>query len=112
VLALGALYFPNPKRSDTMKLKTTKPQPEDQARMVRLYEEAMSRLHELALITERVTKAHIGLQYAVKLDSKAGAQDPQSLRDAGFRGVTYIYKDGKCVGTYDHDAGVCRAGCD
>jgi hypothetical protein len=93
-----------------MKLQKTKLPSEDLARIARLYEEAMSRLHEIALITERVTKKPIGRQYVIRLDSSGSTQGSRAQIE--FKGVEYIYQNGKCVGTYDHDAGTCSAGCD
>jgi hypothetical protein len=43
--------------------------------------------------------------YSLTITSSASAMRIE------YRGVEYIYRNGKCVGTHDYDQGVSRAGC-
>jgi hypothetical protein len=86
--------------------------PEDRARMARLYEEIEGRLHEMALIAARtlaLDTSAIESRSLGRVLGRAAQQGPASTSDRPleFQGLEIVCTpDGVC-GCYDHDAGTC-----
>lgn len=71
---------------------------EDQARMVRLFEEVEGRLHEMARIVKRTTRQDTAQEYEIKFNprQKQGGVDIEIICDENGC-ICYDYREGICI---------------
>jgi hypothetical protein len=73
---------------------------EDRIRMTRLYEEVLTRLEEMAMITARTLKMGAGASYAVKFN-------PVAAEDKAEFAAVELLSNPQGLGCYDYFRGAC-----
>ncbi len=73
--------------------------------MVRLYEEVVTRLEEMALITTRTLKLNGRMDYAVLFNPLEAGSEPSTVEIVSAEGRSgwYDYRAGACYQTQDLD---------